>query len=260
MTVLAYLPDEAIGRKFNELTGREYKLFTYFCQRADKETGECYPGVDLIAADLGWQKSHVYETRRSLVARGWITLKGDRVKIRFGFPRPKNEPRNGTRPNPEMGPPDPNMGQIRSRNGTPLPWSEPDQLTSKPEPHTRTASPRGDHGAQDIPRVCVNGVSGDSVPYARRGQTFGQPEAAGQTSGRRKSRFSLAICREYAAHLHDTGQGITNPNGWGTTIHRSGNEDEAIEAWIEAGKRSPRKESGYERLLRKYAKPRTGSA
>jgi hypothetical protein len=46
------------------------------------------------------------------------------------------------------------------------------------------------------------------------------------------SRFTKEECRRYADHLRSTGQGITNPGGYATTIHRTGEADEAIAAFI----------------------------
>jgi hypothetical protein len=46
------------------------------------------------------------------------------------------------------------------------------------------------------------------------------------------SKFTLEECRMYAAHLHATGQGITNPGGYATTIYRSGEADPLIENFL----------------------------
>lgn len=46
--------------------------------------------------------------------------------------------------------------------------------------------------------------------------------------GEMKSRFTIEECRRYAEHLHTSGQGITNPGGYATTIHRTGEADELI--------------------------------
>ena len=46
------------------------------------------------------------------------------------------------------------------------------------------------------------------------------------------SRFSIEDCRNYARHLQSTGQGITNPGGYATTIHRTGEADALIEAFL----------------------------
>lgn len=44
--------------------------------------------------------------------------------------------------------------------------------------------------------------------------------------------FSLDECRTYAEHLYSTGQGINNPGGYATTIHRTGEVDEMIERFL----------------------------
>jgi hypothetical protein len=46
------------------------------------------------------------------------------------------------------------------------------------------------------------------------------------------SKFTLEECRRYAAHLHTTGQGITNPGGYATTIYRSGEADLLIRSFL----------------------------
>jgi hypothetical protein len=46
------------------------------------------------------------------------------------------------------------------------------------------------------------------------------------------SKFSLEECRRYAEHLQKTGQGINNPGGYATAIHRSGEFDAQIAAFL----------------------------
>ncbi len=46
------------------------------------------------------------------------------------------------------------------------------------------------------------------------------------------SRFTIEECRRYAKHLQSTGQGINNPGGYATTIKRTGEADELIEAFL----------------------------
>ncbi len=46
------------------------------------------------------------------------------------------------------------------------------------------------------------------------------------------SKFSIEECRKYAKHLQATGQGITNPGGYATIIHRTGDVDELIEGFL----------------------------
>lgn len=46
------------------------------------------------------------------------------------------------------------------------------------------------------------------------------------------SRFTIEECRRYAYHLQATGQGINNPGGYATTIHRTGEADLLIESFL----------------------------
>lgn len=46
------------------------------------------------------------------------------------------------------------------------------------------------------------------------------------------SKFTIEECRRYAEHLHSTGQGINNPGGYATTIHRTGEADALIESFL----------------------------
>lgn len=46
------------------------------------------------------------------------------------------------------------------------------------------------------------------------------------------SRFTIEDCRRYAEHLRSSGQGINNPGGYATTIHRTGEADELIEGFL----------------------------
>ena len=55
---------------------------------------------------------------------------------------------------------------------------------------------------------------------------------ADEESGKGKSLFSLEDCLAYADHLKNTGQGITNPGGYGTTIYRTGEADTLVEEWL----------------------------
>ena len=55
----------------------------------------------------------------------------------------------------------------------------------------------------------------------------------GLTAGVRVgSKFSIEECRKYAQHLQSTGQGINNPGGYATTIHRTGEADLLIESFL----------------------------
>ncbi len=56
-----------------------------------------------------------------------------------------------------------------------------------------------------------------------------QETAAGVRVG---SKFTIEECRRYAQHLQSSGQGINNPGGYATTIHRTGEADELIEKFL----------------------------
>jgi hypothetical protein len=60
-------------------------------------------------------------------------------------------------------------------------------------------------------------------------QTQNAP-AAGVRVG---SKFTIEQCRKYAEHLRSTGQGINNPGGYATTIHRKGEADLLIEGFVQ---------------------------
>jgi len=53
------------------------------------------------------------------------------------------------------------------------------------------------------------------------------------------SRFTIEECRRYAKHLQSTGQGITNPGGYATTIKRTGEADELIAAFLSPASDAP---------------------
>jgi hypothetical protein len=46
------------------------------------------------------------------------------------------------------------------------------------------------------------------------------------------SKFTIEECRRYAKHLQATGQGINNPGGYATTIHRTGEADLLIDSFL----------------------------
>ena len=46
------------------------------------------------------------------------------------------------------------------------------------------------------------------------------------------SKFSVEECKRYAEHLRSTGQGINNPGGYATMLHRTGEADELIEGFL----------------------------
>lgn len=53
------------------------------------------------------------------------------------------------------------------------------------------------------------------------------------------SKFTIEECQRYAKHLQSTGQGINNPGGYATTIHRTGEADQFIEGFLHPEVTSP---------------------
>jgi DNA-binding Lrp family transcriptional regulator len=66
-------------------------------------------------------------------------------------------------------------------------------------------------------------------------QTQSEPSAVVRVG----SKFSIEECRRYAEHLRSTGQGINNPGGYATTIHRTGEADAMIEAFLNPAPPTP---------------------
>ncbi|MGB7922618.1 MAG: hypothetical protein WCF57_05180 [Pyrinomonadaceae bacterium] len=59
-----------------------------------------------------------------------------------------------------------------------------------------------------------------------------QTQEASAMGVRVGSRFTIEECRKFAQHLQSTGQGINNPGGYATTIHRTGEADMLIESFL----------------------------
>jgi len=59
-----------------------------------------------------------------------------------------------------------------------------------------------------------------------------QTQEPSVTAMRVGSKFTIEECRKYAQHLQVTGQGINNPGGYATMIHRTGEADLLIAAFL----------------------------
>ncbi len=59
-----------------------------------------------------------------------------------------------------------------------------------------------------------------------------QTQEAPPAAVRVGSKFTIEECRRYAQHLQASGQGITNPGGYATTIKRTGEADLLIESFL----------------------------
>ncbi len=83
-------------------------------------------------------------------------------------------------------------------------------------------------GTDSIPRTeSVPGTDSTPIKDKERIKDHAQKKRVGVGS-----KFTIEECKKYAAHLNTTGQGITNPGGYATTIHRTGEADEAIAAYL----------------------------
>lgn len=72
-------------------------------------------------------------------------------------------------------------------------------------------------------------ISDNKVKTLKENTQTQEPPAAGVRVG---SKFSIEECRRYAHHLRSSGQGINNPGGYATTIHRTGEADLLIESFL----------------------------
>lgn len=93
---MSYVPDEAIDR-FGKLSGNAFKLYCYYCRRADAE-GICFPGLARTAREMGWHRGHTSKYRKELIEEGWIFRDAvGRICLTFGFPRPGSTLKSGTK-------------------------------------------------------------------------------------------------------------------------------------------------------------------
>ncbi|HXG64285.1 MAG TPA: hypothetical protein VNO70_04200 [Blastocatellia bacterium] len=74
----------------------------------------------------------------------------------------------------------------------------------------------------------------DSEAIKENNSTLKDTPTKGSVGVGGKSKFSLEECRRYAEYLKSSGEGITNPGGFATSIHRTGERDAQIEAWLQA--------------------------
>jgi DNA-binding Lrp family transcriptional regulator len=72
-------------------------------------------------------------------------------------------------------------------------------------------------------------ISDNKVNTLKENTQTQEPPAADVRVG---SKFTIEECRKYARHLQATGQGINNPGGYATTIHRTGEADLLIESFL----------------------------
>ena len=83
----------------------------------------------------------------------------------------------------------------------------------------------------DSPSIAdrLSAVAPNKVNTQKENTQTQEPPPAGVRVG---SKFTIEECRKYAEHLRSTGQGINNPGGYATTIHRTGEADMLIESFL----------------------------
>lgn len=101
-----------------------------------------------------------------------------------------------------------------------------------------------------LPAVPHKGIPDRGIPHQEEGVPQESPQGIPQGGNNKnnkdlinthtntgaavgvRSKFSLEDCRRYAEHLRASGQGINNPGGYATTIHRTGEADELIKRFL----------------------------
>jgi hypothetical protein len=83
---------------------------------------------------------------------------------------------------------------------------------------------------EDVPYE--NKVPGQDISHANTNKNNNKELVNTHTQLGVGSKFSLDECRRFAEHLQKTGQGINNPGGYATTIHRTGEVDMLIESFL----------------------------
>jgi hypothetical protein len=90
----------------------------------------------------------------------------------------------------------------------------------------RQGIPQKDVG---IPQAGLQGIPQRGNNKTNKDLSNTQTQEVGVRVG---SKFLIEECQRYAQHLQSTGQGINNPGGYATTIHRTGEADELIERFL----------------------------
>jgi hypothetical protein len=80
------------------------------------------------------------------------------------------------------------------------------------------------------PNVALNKLKAIKENTQTRAPNSTDAEEGVKSSVRAGSRFTLEECRSFAENLR--GEGIQNPGGYATSIHRSGEADDRIEAFL----------------------------
>lgn len=108
--------------------------------------------------------------------------------------------------------------------------SAPAFLTAHLRRRLSTQSPASAETTKQKTSIADNKIAdatgGERKRESKRSRPTPKPSAQGGSS------FSLEECRRFADHLRKTEQGITNPGGYATIIHRTGEADELITEFL----------------------------
>ncbi len=127
----------------------------------------------------------------------------------------------------------PEIAVYESPTLNPYFMAEDPPATEKPSPVKQVANTP----ATAFPATAFPATANTSA-YTRKSEqskdldkthTYTEQRAPRGVSG---SRFSFEECRRYAEHLRASGEGINNPGGYATNIHRSGEVDAFIERFL----------------------------
>lgn len=187
-----------------ELSPYELRLYVHIKRRAGAGVGgTCREGTRRMAAICKMSVGQVSQAKESFKKAGLIKIK------------------------PGIGPNSPDVITIKDI------WPKNFQTYAKVG--ARSSDERGVHTVNRVfierTQRCSPGERKNKHEYKKEPHTHGAAQASPSRAGV-CSRFSLKDCREYAEHLHKTGQGIDKPGGYATAIHRSGEADDLIEEFL----------------------------
>jgi hypothetical protein len=114
------------------------------------------------------------------------------------------------------------------------------QECNAPSSCSESLSPESDLKNQSL---SLGGAKAPRRAAAHAASGSGLGNGAAGASG--KSRFTLDECRNYARSLSD----VRNPLAFGKVLHREGQDDDLIAAFLERGGRKETDEERYERLF-----------
>lgn len=207
---MAFIPDEAIERS-GEISNAAFRLYCYYCKKRNRETGNySCPGA-ATAAELGMNRTQVYNVRAELIASKWISVEGEIVT--------------------------PLMGKFTLSAASVEVVTHSDNLSKVVTYNDRSVT----HSDK-----VVTHSDNPLEPPNRNTSPPAHQHSASAHNGNGKatsSRFSLETCLAYAQSLPT----IHSPPAFARRILRDGSADGEIAAWVAATEKAnkpPRKFCG----------------